>query len=232
MNENISKHITYKEAVFSQTAIRKGIKNEPNKTQLAAMKKVAENIFEKLRAHFGKPIRISSFYRSIELNKAIGGSATSQHCLGQAIDIQAISGTGITNKDLFNYTVKFLDFDQIIWEFGNDDDPEWVHISWVGNGKNRKKITRAIRSGNAAKYIDFVPEILLTLTHNKKYKKGIVNVDKLNFRSTCEINKNNIISILNKNSVVDVVSKTGSWYKIIYNHKQGFVNTRYLSLIE
>ena len=85
--KNISKHISYREGTFSVTAKRLGLENEPNEKQLENMKLLAEKIFEPLRQYVGKPIKINSFFRSPELNRAIGGSSKSQHCKGQAIDI-------------------------------------------------------------------------------------------------------------------------------------------------
>lgn len=135
--ENISKHITYLEAVTSQTAIRKGIDNTPTPGALQNMKLVAQKVFEPLRTHFNIPIRISSFYRSEALNKAVGGSKTSQHRTGEAIDIQ---GTGtLTNKMIFDYIKDNLVFDQLIWEYGDSKNPAWVHVSFSAK-KNRKQI--------------------------------------------------------------------------------------------
>ena len=126
----ISKHISYKEGVYSITAIRKGIDNEPNEEQLSNMKLVAEKIFEPVRTHFKVPIKVNSFFRSPDLNKAIGGSTKSQHCKGQAIDIDDTYGK-IKNSDIYWWIKDNLDFDQMIWEFGNNDNPDWVHISYV-----------------------------------------------------------------------------------------------------
>ena len=142
--EKISKHISYKEGVHSNTATRRGFNNTPNKYQLASMKLVSEKVFEPLRRHFGEPIRINSFFRGSLLNTAIGGSKTSQHCKGEAIDMDATNG--ITNKQLFDYIKDNLDFDQMIWEFGNDNDPDWVHVSFTNKRKNRNKILRAYSS--------------------------------------------------------------------------------------
>ena len=83
----ISKHISNKEGVYSNTAIRRGIDNTPGEYELQNMELLAKNVFEPLREYVGKPIKINSFYRSVELNKAIGGSSKSQHCEGRAIDI-------------------------------------------------------------------------------------------------------------------------------------------------
>jgi len=141
---NISEHLTLKEVTKSNTATRHGIDNTPTDEHLANLKAVAENVFEPLRKDWGKPIGISSGYRSAALNTAIKGSATSQHCKGQALDIDAdMFDNGITNAQIFNYIKDILDFDQLIWEFGTDDEPNWVHVSFVTNRANRKKLTRA-----------------------------------------------------------------------------------------
>jgi hypothetical protein len=129
----ISKHITFEEATFSATSIRLKIDNSPNSLIQQNMRKVAEECFEPLREWYGKPIRINSFYRSPDLNKAVGGSKTSQHTLGQAIDISA--GSNNENKKLFDFCKSNLDFDQLI----NEYDYLWVHISYKSQG-NRKQI--------------------------------------------------------------------------------------------
>ena len=147
----ISTHISYKEATASQTATRKGISNETNAEQLKNMQEVAYKIFEPVRAHFGKPIFINSFFRSPELNKAIGGSATSQHCKGEAIDIDG-DRTGVSNKEIFEYIREHLVFDQLIWEFGTDIHPEWVHASYTNERKNRKQVLRAKKSNGKTFY--------------------------------------------------------------------------------
>lgn len=135
--KNISKYITYQEATTSQTAVRKGIKNEPGDNELLAMQLVGIRVFDVIRDHFKTPLRVSSFYRSLELNSAIGGSSrTSQHVKGQAIDIQ---GTGkVTNKMIFDYIKENLDFDQLI----NEYNYSWVHVSYVSKEKNRKQILK------------------------------------------------------------------------------------------
>jgi zinc D-Ala-D-Ala carboxypeptidase len=139
----ISDHITLAEAIKSQTAVRKGIDNAPNDEQIRAMKAVAKNCFEPLREWHGKPIGISSFFRSKALNKAVNGSPKSQHMLGQAIDIDAdIFKNGLTNGQIYNWLKKNVDFDQLIWEYGDDKNPAWVHVSYVGPGKNRKQELR------------------------------------------------------------------------------------------
>ena len=148
----ISKHISDKEATKSITALRLGIDNTPNGTAYNNMKTLAANVFEPLREWVGGPIKITSMYRSTELNEAIGGSKTSQHCKGQAIDIDDIYGHK-TNAQMFEYIKNNLDFDTLIWEFGGDN-PDWVHISYVDREKNRKRILKAVRDQGKVKYIN------------------------------------------------------------------------------
>ncbi len=147
----ISEHISFKEAMHSATAKRKGINNMPDPDAVAAMQKLAENVFEPLRSFVGGPIKINSMYRSEELNKAIGGSKTSQHCKGQAIDIDDVYGHA-TNAVMYKYIVENLDYDQIIWEFGDDDNPDWVHVSYVSKEKNRRRQLRAERKNGKTTY--------------------------------------------------------------------------------
>jgi hypothetical protein len=129
---NISAHITFEEATISPTALRLGIDNNPNNLQLANMERVAEKCFEPLRNWYGKPIKVNSFFRSEKLNKAVKGSKSSQHCTGEAIDISA--GSKEENKKLFDWCKANLQFDQLIWEYGNDSGPDWVHISYKLTG--------------------------------------------------------------------------------------------------
>ena len=98
----ISKHISYKEGVYSNTATRRGIDNTPNDDQLHFMEIIAEEVFEPLRSWVGGPIKINSFYRSPELNTAIGGSSKSQHCKGQAMDIDDTFGRA-TNAEMYEF---------------------------------------------------------------------------------------------------------------------------------
>ena len=149
--ENISKHISYKEATRSLTAIRLGLENKPNEYELGNMIGVAENIFEPLREWVNNPIKVNSFFRSVELNKAIGGSSRSQHCQGRAIDIDDTYGHA-TNAEMFNWIKENLNFDQMIWEFGDDENPDWVHISWVSKDQNRNRCLRAERIDGKTTY--------------------------------------------------------------------------------
>ena len=147
----ISKHISDKEGVYSTTAIRRGIDNTPDKEQLTNMKLLAEKVFEPLREWVGGPIPVNSFFRSPELNKAIGGSYTSQHCKGQAIDIDD-TNCHKTNAEMYKFIKDELEFDQMIWEFGDDKNPNWVHVSYVSEDKNRNRCLKAYKENGSTKY--------------------------------------------------------------------------------
>jgi len=148
---SISKHISYKEGVYSRTATRLSVKNNPNAEQMENMITIAEEVFEPLRMWVGGPIKINSFFRSPELNKAIGGSGKSQHCHGQAIDLDDTFGKA-TNAEMFEFIKEHLDFDQIIWEFGDETNPDWVHISYVSPEQNRNRCLKAYKENSKTKY--------------------------------------------------------------------------------
>ena len=147
----ISKHVSYKEGVYSITATRRGIDNDPNDEQLVNMELIAEKVFEPLRKYVGGPIKINSFFRCSKLNTAIGGSRKSQHMKGQAIDIDDTFGV-VANGDMYSYIKNNLDFDQMIWEFGDDENPNWVHVSYVSKEDNRNRCLRAYKSNNKTVY--------------------------------------------------------------------------------
>jgi hypothetical protein len=150
----LSTHLDLSEVIRSDSAKRNGISNMPTGEHIANFMLLAEKIFEPIREHFGVPIHISSGYRSKELNAKIGGSATSQHCKGQAVDIDMDGSTnGVSNADVFNFIKDNLPFDQLIWEFGNEDNPDWVHVSYVPNG--RKQILKAFKMNGATKYFPY-----------------------------------------------------------------------------
>jgi zinc D-Ala-D-Ala carboxypeptidase len=149
----ISKHISDKEGEYSNTALRRGIDNSPTEDHLHFMEIIAENIFEPLRQWVGGPIKINSFYRSPELNTAIGGSTTSQHCKGQAMDIDDTFGIA-TNAEMYHWVKDNLNFDQMIWEFGDDDNPNWIHISYVSHDKNRNRCLKAYKKNGKTKYMN------------------------------------------------------------------------------
>lgn len=149
----LSEHLDLSEVIRSESAKRNGISNMPIEPHINNLKLLAENIFQPIRNNFRCPIHISSGYRSIELNRVIKGSLTSQHCTGEAIDID-MDGTpnGVTNKMVFDYIKNNLEFDQLIWEFGNDDNPDWVHVSYESTGKQRKQVLKAIRNNGKTQY--------------------------------------------------------------------------------
>ncbi len=149
--DKISNHITFRESINSYTAKRKGIENTPNEYEITNMYILAHKVFEPLRKWVGGPIKINSFFRSEELNKAIGGSSTSQHCQGRAMDIDDVYGYK-TNAEMFNYIKDNLDFDQLIWEFGTDNNPDWVHVSYLSIDENRKRCLKAYKKNGKTKY--------------------------------------------------------------------------------
>ena len=152
----LSEHLDLSEVTRSDMAKRKGISNEPTPEHLENFKKLAENIFEPIRKHFNQPIFISSGYRSKELNTAIGGSLTSQHCSGEAIDIDMDGHSNtVTNKAVFDYIKSNLNFDQLIWEFGTDSNPDWVHVSYESTGRQRKQVLKAVRVNGNTTYKPF-----------------------------------------------------------------------------
>ena len=149
----LSKHVSLHEGVYSRTAERLGLKNDPTDEHLLNMITISEKVFEPLRVHVKGPIKINSFYRGPELNKAIGGSSKSQHCNGQAIDIDDTFGYA-TNAEMYKWIKENLNFDQMIWEFGTDDNPNWVHVSYVSNDKNRNRCLKAYKDeNNKTKYM-------------------------------------------------------------------------------
>jgi zinc D-Ala-D-Ala carboxypeptidase len=153
----LSTNLSLAEVTRSETAKRKGISNMPTAEHIENFKKLASNIFQPIREHFGKPIIISSGYRSAELNKAIGGSLSSQHCSGEAIDID-MDGTDITNAQIFYFIKDNLNFDQIIWEFGTNTNPDWVHVSFAANRSQRKQILVAKKVNGKTTYIPYKSE--------------------------------------------------------------------------
>jgi zinc D-Ala-D-Ala carboxypeptidase len=150
----LSKNLSLAEFTRSQTAKRRGIDNTPMDNHLEAAKNLAENIFQPIREHFGKPIFISSGYRSDALNKAIGGSSSSQHSKAEAIDVDMDGHSEPTNTEVFYYIKDNLDFDQLIWEFGDDEKPDWVHVSYKAMGEQRNQILQAKRNSAGKTYYE------------------------------------------------------------------------------
>jgi len=153
----ISLYVSMSEVVKSNTATRKGIDNIPNESQLNNIASLAVAIFDPLREWVGGPVKINSGFRSDALNKAIGGSRTSQHCAnnGAAFDIDDTFGNA-TNAQMFHYIKNNMSFDQLIWEFGDDENPDWVHVSHVSGAKNRMQVLQAKKnSSNKTYYVNY-----------------------------------------------------------------------------
>ena len=230
----ISKHITYKEGVNSATAIRNGIKNEPNETQIKAMKELSKKVFEPMRVHFDQPIRVNSFFRSIALNKRIGGTGTSQHCKGEAIDLEATNE--LTNKQMFDYIKDNLDFDQLIWEFGTTKEPDWVHVSYVSKKENRNRVLKAVKDGSPmyqviteGKESEVAEEVVID-KKKRKGTKGIVAVKtNLNVRKEpTEASK--IVAKLSNKEKVKIIKEHSGWYQIKTAKASGWVSEKYIKL--
>jgi hypothetical protein len=138
---NLSENFTLQELIYSDTAVRMGIDNKPNDETVENLKILCENILEPVREHFKAPVVVSSGYRSEAVCLAVGSSSKSQHIKGQAVDFEIF---GIPNKDVSDWIVNNLDYDQCILEFWNDKEPNsgWVHCSY-NNGSNRKQYLNA-----------------------------------------------------------------------------------------
>jgi len=149
---NISEHITYAEAIHSNTAKRKSIDNTPNPNHVENMKVTAEKIFEPLRKFVGGPVKITSMFRSAALNEALGdSSSTSQHMKGQAMDLDDVYGYK-SNAEMYHWIKENLSFDQLIWEYGTDMNPNWIHVSYVSEEDNRKRCLKAYKDEGRTKY--------------------------------------------------------------------------------
>ena len=152
--EKISKHCSYREGTHSDTAQKHGVDNTPTEEHLETMKVTAEKLFEPLREYVGAPIRVNSFYRSEDLNVLLkGGARRSQHMKGEAMDLDALGGR--SNAEMFMIIKDQLDFDQLIWEGGNNKEPEWVHVSYTEKRKNRKQVLKMKRKGSRISYWEF-----------------------------------------------------------------------------
>lgn len=147
----LSKNLTLAEVTKSATAIKHGISNQPTIEHMENLKAIAENIFQPIRNHFDKPIGITSGYRSQELNQLIGGASRSQHSKGEALDLDADVFGGLENYQLFHRIKDHTDFDQLIWEFGDDENPAWVHVSYSRN-QNRGEVLQAVKQNGKTIY--------------------------------------------------------------------------------
>ena len=152
----LSKNLSLAEATKSLTAKRLGIDNTPDDWTTENLRQVAINIFQPVRDAFRNPIYVSSGYRSADLNTAIGGSKRSQHVEGRALDLDADVYGGCTNSQIFNYIKENLEFDQLIWEFGDEINPDWVHVSFIYDGDNRKRCLKACRDNKGKVYYEVI----------------------------------------------------------------------------
>jgi len=150
----LSKNFSLSELTKSQTATRKGISNEPSTEHVENLIHLAEAVLQPVREHFGKPVMISSGYRSPALCEAIGSSSKSQHARGEAADFEI---HGVDNKELATWISNNTEFDQLILEFYNEGDPNsgWVHCSAV-TGEPRKQVLRASKVEGRTKYENII----------------------------------------------------------------------------
>lgn len=133
------KYFTIDEMCRSNTAKARKIDNTPNEEVKKNLQNLIEHILDPLREKYGKPIVVSSGYRSEKLNRAIGGSKTSQHCIGQAVDIHATVNSRKNNMEIFKLIKDMkLPYDQLIYEYGDNTGPDWVHVSY--GPRNRRQI--------------------------------------------------------------------------------------------
>ena len=138
----MTKNFTLKELCVTKT----GIHNEPNAEQKEALRLLAVNILQPARDALGA-ITVTSGFRNAKVNAAVGGSRSSQHTKGEAADLQCDD-----NAALFKF-IKTLEFDQLIWEFGDKEQPDWVHVSYAS--KNRKEVLKATKKNGVTKYVKF-----------------------------------------------------------------------------
>ena len=152
----LSKNLSLAEVTKSVTAKRLGIDNTPDDWTKENLKQIAVNVFQPLRDAFKCPIYVSSGYRSADLNSAIGGSIRSQHVEGRALDLDADVFGRCTNSEIFRWILNNATFDQLIWEFGDDDNPDWVHVSFVYDGVNRGRCLKACRDDEGKVYYEVI----------------------------------------------------------------------------
>ena len=148
----LSANFSLSEMTKSQTAIRKDIDNTPTQEHIDNLKYVAVNLLQPIRDHFGKPVTVSSGYRSVELCEAIGSSSRSQHAKGEAADFEI---PGMDNKELGLWIRDNIEYDQLILEFYKDGEPNsgWIHCSMVKDGEPRKSTLQAIKIGGKTQYV-------------------------------------------------------------------------------
>ena len=151
----LSKNLSLAEVTKSNTAKRLGINNVPDdEWVIENLRQIAVNVFQPLRDAFGCPIYVSSGYRGLELNRAIGGSLRSQHMEGRALDLDADVYGKCTNSQIVEWIRENVEFDQMVWEFGDTDNPDWVHVSYVHGGVNRGRCLKACRDDEGKVYYE------------------------------------------------------------------------------
>ena len=139
-NMKLSKNLTLGEVTKSATAIKNGISNKPSGEHLSNLIQIANKIFQPVRDHFNEPIIVSSGYRSKALNDLIGGASGSQHSKGEALDLDG----SVENAYIFEFIKNNLEFDQLIWEYGDDENPDWVHVSYKSEN-NRGEVLSCVK---------------------------------------------------------------------------------------
>lgn len=144
----LSPHVSLMEFEHSDTAITYGIPNKMNNTETQKAIDLCMNVFEPIRTHLGKPIKINSGFRSLAVNKRLGGAKNSQHCFGEAMDLD------IQDKEVFDWIKDNVNFDQLIYEHGTDHAPQWIHVSFR-KGRNRNQVLRAIKQAGKTKYVAY-----------------------------------------------------------------------------
>ena len=146
---NLSRNFSLQELIKSDTAIRKGIDNNPNSDQVEKLKALCENILQPVRDHFGR-VKVTSGYRSVELCMAIGSSANSQHAKAEAADFECL---GVANAELSDWIKNNLDYDQLILEYYTPGEPNsgWIHCSYIPEGR-RASFLHAYKSEGKTKY--------------------------------------------------------------------------------
>lgn len=150
--ELVTKNFYFDELVYSPTAIAKKLNNEPNIEQSENLKNLTRKILQPIRDHYKKPVKLNSAFRSPAVNVAVGGAKDSQHCKGEAADVEI---EGIPNKELAQWIINNLEYDQVILEFYNPMEgvnSGWVHVSLRKNGPNRKNKLVAYKDGKSTRY--------------------------------------------------------------------------------
>lgn len=146
-----SKYFTLEQLLSSELAKKYKIENKPNEEQIENLKVLAKNILDPLYEKFNGQFKVTSGFRSPTLNQKIRGSDTSEHKLGMAADL--VAKGGVKNADLFNYISKNKQFGQLIWEFGSNSNPDWVHVSYNPKRMRNQKL-RAVKRGGKTDFLN------------------------------------------------------------------------------